>query len=294
MPIGGRYRGVIFLILSLVGALTVTFMIYNLIQDARKNVVTQKPTTNADVVVASVDIPPGWTIKSEHLATRKLPDTYVPDEVYRTAEEVVGRVAMERVLAGEFIREERLADPEAGQGLPAIIPRGMRALQVPVKHASAVSGFLNPGNFVDVVAVCTETDPPEVRTVLQSVSVLAVNDRMTDMQYTTEPENTKGRRTRRTTPSTTLALTPEDAERVKYAFSTCRITLTLRNDIDVTNIETNEGDGSEDGVGPSAPPAEGARLPGPDATGFLMPRDVRIDVGGSPFTNPVRSANARG
>lgn len=273
MP-GGRYRGVVLLLLSLFVAGTVTILIYNVIQDAQSEAANKGkgPVERSEVVVASTDIPPGWTIKSDHLATRQLPDAYVPDEVYRTAEEVVGRVAMERVLAGEFIREERLADPEAGVGLPAIIPRGMRALQVPVKNSSAVSGFLNPGNFVDVIAVCTQTKPPEVRTLLQSVTVLAVNERMTDVSYA----RGKGKSRRRVSPSVTLALTPPNAEIVKHAFGACRITLTLRNDIDVTNIDSNElpDDAGGSAVGPSAPaPAPLHQGLDPDAQGAMWPTD---------------------
>jgi pilus assembly protein CpaB len=252
MP-GGRYRGVLFLALSLLGALLVTFMIYRMFNEARSKATPQAPKTQSDVVVAARDIPPGWTIKSEHLATRKLPPQYVPDEVYRTPEEVVGRVAMERILGGEFIREERLADPEAGVGLPAIIPRGMRALQVPVNNAAAVSGFLNPGNFVDVIAVCTEANPPEVRTLLQSVTILAVDDRMSTVH-----DKKKGGE--RASASVTMALTPSDAEIVKHAFGSCRITLSLRNDIDVTNIDSN--DRSEAGM---AGNDVGPRPSGPDA-----------------------------
>jgi len=287
--LGGRYRGVLFLIASLLGALTVTFMIYNLIQDARKSVVTQKPTTRSDVVVAAMDIPPGWTIKSEHLATRQLPETYIPDEVYRSAEEIVGRVAMERILGGEFVREERLADPEAGTGLPAIIPRGMRALQVPVKNSSAVSGFVEPGNFVDLIAVCTSTKPPEVRTLMQSVTILAVNDRMTDVAYYKD----RGRGSRRVAPSVTLALTPQDAEKVKHAFSACKITLTLRNDIDVTNIDSNELTGEGEGFGPDAPSPPPRPASPDDGAGTLDTQDPRLPRGGSEAPgsrDPVSSA----
>lgn len=256
--LGGRYRGVLFLALSLVGALAVTFMIYRMFVDARNRTAIALPKTQTEVVVAASDIPPGWTIRSDHLATRKLPPNYIPDEVYRTPEEVVGRVAMERILGGEFIREERLADPEAGTGMTAIIPRGMRALQVPVVNAAAVSGFLNPGNFVDVIAVCIEEKHPEVRTLLQSVTILAVDNRMSSLG--SEPQ----RGGARAAASVTMALTPSDAEIVKHAFGACRITLSLRNDIDVTNIDSNDRtpEGAAD-VGPRPVPAATAAAPTP-------------------------------
>lgn len=280
MPTGGRFRGILFLVVSLFMAVIVTIMIYGMIKKAGTEVGKQRPNTeNSEVVVAAVDIPPGWTIKTEHLAKRQMPASYVPSEVYRTADEVVGRVAAERVLAGEFIRDERLADPEAGVGLPAIIPRGMRALQVPVKNGAAVSGFLNPGNFVDVIAVCAKAQPPDVRTLLQSVTVLAVDDRMTDLAYV--EANQKKRNVRS---SVTMALTPGQAEMVKYAFGQCRITLALRNDIDVTNIETNV---------PTALP-ETAPVAPDGSTGSLDRRVLPQRPSVSPVRTGMPAISARG
>jgi len=233
-----RLRGVLILLLAGIVAVVVAYGISGMLESARSRVTAQRPQTTEKVVVAAADLPPGVTITTEDLRTRELPVQHIPDDVFLTSEEVVGRVASERILAGEFIREERLAAPEAGVGLPAIIPRGMRALQVPIRGSSAVSGFVNPGNFVDVIAVCTETLPPEVRTLLQAVPVLAVNDRMVSASYETEG---RGRRAgSRLTPSVTLALSPADAELVKHAYGTCSITLSLRNDIDVTQVESND------------------------------------------------------
>jgi pilus assembly protein CpaB len=253
----------------------VTTFIYGLLVDARNALPAQKPIENAKVIVAATSIAPGWTIAPEHLQTRTLPVNYIPDEVYRTAEEVVGRVAMERILFGEFIREERLADPEAGVGLTAIIPRGMRAYQVKVRGGQQVSGFLNPGNFVDVLAVCTEANPPEARTILQSVTVLAVNDRMIDQSY---DDPTSGRnKKKRVKPSVTLALTPEHTQQVKHAAGACDISLALRNDIDVTNIQSNDTPQNPSSVGPSGPiiPVEPAQ---PGSTGSIRFLHDRHDV----------------
>lgn len=294
MPTGGRFRGVLFLIASLIGALTVTFMIYGMIKKASEGVkVTQGgKAESSDVVVAAVDIPPGWTIKTDHLAKRQMPADYVPSEVYRTADEVVGRVAAERILAGEFIRDERLADPEAGVGLPAIIPRGMRALQVPVKGGAAVSGFLIPGNFVDLIAVCAKADPPEVRTLLQSVTVLAVDDRMTDASYVESSGDKK--RGGKVRSSVTMALTPQQAEMVKYAFAQCRITLALRNDIDVTNVETNTPSAPASAPPADAAPGDAAPAPAGGSTGALSPRPAASAPWARPMQDAGRVSTARG
>lgn len=258
-----RVRGILILLMAGVAAILVAYAISGTLESARSRVAVQRPSETEEVVVAARDLPPGVTITTEDLRKRELPGSHIPDDVFLTSEEVVGRVASERVLAGEFIREERLAAPEAGVGLPAIIPRGMRALQVPLKGSAAVSGFVNPGNFVDVIAVCEETQPPEVRTLLQAVTVLAVNDRMVSMAYESDARTRRG--AVRSSASVTLALSPGDAELVKHAYGTCTISLTLRNDIDVTRVESNDQAGAEDAQGASfhtSPAAELARQRG--------------------------------
>lgn len=256
MAVGGRDRGAFFLLASLVGAFAVTYMIWSVIERKGDALVqAQRPDETVGIVVAARDIPPGLTITTDDLQKRDLPEIYIPDEVFRTPEEVVGRVAMERVLQGEFIREERLADPEAGVGLNAIIPRGMRAISVDVKDASAVSGFLNPGNFVDVVGTFTDAEKPSTRTLLRAVTVLAVNDRLVDAMYIREEGGKKKKKGKKKgKPSVTLAVTPEQAELLTHAVDEGEITLALRNDIDVTNIDSNDRPEPTD-IGPAPAPA---------------------------------------
>ena len=116
-------------------------------------------------------------------------------------------------------------------GLNAIIPRGMRALSINISDGSAVSGFLNPGNYVDVLVTIDGDDAreAETRTLLQAVTVLAVNNRMGSSVENIE----------RMRPSVTVAVTPDQAEKLAHAVAQGEVTLTLRNDIDVTHVETH-------------------------------------------------------
>jgi pilus assembly protein CpaB len=151
----------------------------------------------------------------------------------RQPEQAVGRVPRERILSQEFIREERLADPEAGVGLNAIIPRGMRAISINISDGSAVSGFLNPGNYVDVLVTIEGDDnrEAETNTLLQAVTVLAVNNRLGNT--TSESSGDRSRA------SVTVAVTPDLAEKLTHAVAQGTVTMTLRNDIDVTHVETH-------------------------------------------------------
>ncbi|MEQ1504314.1 MAG: Flp pilus assembly protein CpaB [Myxococcota bacterium] len=230
---GGRLRALVFLIISFGAALVASVVIFVVISSYQRELQTvSKPDEVVEVMRAKRDIWQGKTIDTEDLETVALPIDYVPDSVLRTQDQAVGRVPRERILAFEFIREERLADPEAGVGLNAIIPRGMRALSINISDGSAVSGFLNPGNYVDVLVTIDGDDThkeAETRTLLQAVTVLAVNNRLGS-----NSENVD-----RARPSVTLAVTPDLAEKLTHAVAQGTVTLTLRNDIDVTHVETH-------------------------------------------------------
>ncbi|MBX2798437.1 MAG: Flp pilus assembly protein CpaB [Myxococcales bacterium] len=230
---GGRIRALLFLLISFGAAAVASVVIYFVITSYQRELVTaQRPDETIEVMVAAKDLGPGKTIVLDDLAMVDLPPDYVPDSVLRQPEQAVGRVPRERILASEFIREERLADPEAGLGLNAIIPRGMRALSINISDGSAVSGFLNPGNYSDVLVTIEGDDNREAETVtlLQAVTVLAVNNRV---GTSIEKMDTKYK------PSVTLAVTPELAEKLTHAVAQGVVTLTLRNDIDVTHVETH-------------------------------------------------------
>ena len=81
---------------------------------------------------------------------------------------VVGRIPRQRILAGEAIRNERLADPVHGVGLFAVIPRGMVGMPLRVPRTAGIE----PGNYVDVVASSSEAHT--TTTLFQAIFVLDV------------------------------------------------------------------------------------------------------------------------
>ena len=96
----------------------------------------------------------------------QIPPKLLPEGVFLTPERVVGRIPRERVLANDLVRAERLSDPESGVGLETVIPRGLRAISVDLADGPALSGFLQPGSYVDVMATFTPEELPPQRTSL--------------------------------------------------------------------------------------------------------------------------------
>lgn len=235
----GPFRAMVFLAMAaILGALSLV-VLFQLINSYQERIAeARKPEDTVMVIVAARDLYQGVTITEEDLYAVEIPPRYLPEGVFLSPEHVVGRIPRERILANEFIRNDRLADPESGVGLNAVIPRGMRAISVNIDQGSAMSGFLNPGNYVDML-VTIESDTTnkaktETRTLLQAVFVLGVNSRM-GSETAEEAVSKRGKRQ----PSVTLLVTADQAEAIALASMTGRIRLTLRNDLDVNYAEVS-------------------------------------------------------
>ena len=108
---GGRIRAAIFLLVSLAAAFVASVVIYTVITSYQRELVDAKlPEETVKVMVAARTLHQGQTISAEDLEMKSLPPDFVPDSVLRQVDQAIGRVPRERILRGEFIREERLAD----------------------------------------------------------------------------------------------------------------------------------------------------------------------------------------
>jgi pilus assembly protein CpaB len=237
---GGRARAGFFLMISAAAAVLAVVLIYRLIQSYQQELVlASKPEETIPVVVAKHTLNQGQTLGELDLEVKEVVPAFVPDTVFHAVQEVVGRVPGERIIIGEYVRRERLADPEAGVGLNALIPKGQRALSLNLSDGSAVSGFLNPGNYVDVLITLAQTEGKDAGviqtvTLFQAKRILAVNSRLGagDLDGPARDGAVHA-------PSITLALTPDEAEKMTHAYSSGSVTMTLRNDVDVTQVTTN-------------------------------------------------------
>ena len=140
----------------------------------------RQPEDTVMVMVAARDLYQGIAITDQDLYAVEIPPRHLTEGVFLTPDHLVGRIPRERVLANEFVRSDRLANPESGTGMNAVIPRGMRALSVNIRDARALSGFLNPGNYVDLLVTLDPKGDGELqtKTLMQAKFVLGVNSRI--------------------------------------------------------------------------------------------------------------------
>jgi len=178
----------------------------------------------ADVIVAADDIQVGSRVEEHDVRIARFPASGLPPGAYTKRSQVMGRGVIIPISRGEFVLPSKLAPENAGAGLPALIPPGMRAVSVRVNEVVSVAGFVGPGTRVDVLLTGTPngTSESQTTTVLQNVAVIASGQRL--------ERNAAGEA--QATPVITLLASPEDAERLTLASSEGKIQLVLRNPLD--------------------------------------------------------------
>ncbi len=119
------------------------------------------PPVQKSVLVARSAIPRGQILKPTDFAWQVWPDSDI-DQAYiqkgaRTIEDFAGWVARDPFGPGEPITEGKVVAPGSRGFLAAVLRPGMRAVSVPVTATSGISGFVFPGDQVDIVV--SETLP---------------------------------------------------------------------------------------------------------------------------------------
>jgi pilus assembly protein CpaB len=177
-----------------------------------------------EVMVAADDLQVGSKVEEHDVKIIHIPSADLPPGAPRKRSEVIGHGVIVPISKGEFFLPNRLAEENAGSGLPSLIPPGMRAVPVRVNDLVSVAGFVMPGTRVDVLLTGTPngTGDQETTTVLQNVTVLAAGHTL-ERNANGEAQNTA---------VITLLVTPDDAQRLTLATSQGRIQLTLRNPLD--------------------------------------------------------------
>jgi pilus assembly protein CpaB len=200
------------------GALCSAFVYKNLMARAP----VEEPGT--EVVVAANDVQVGTRIEEHDVRLVRYPASALPPGTPTKRSQVLGRGVILPITKGEFILPSKLAPENAGAGLPALIPPGMRAVSVRVNEVVSVANFVGPGTRVDVLLTGTPNGGAESQTttVLQNVAVIAAGHNL-ERNASGEAQNV---------PVITFLTSPEDAERLTLASSEGKIQLVLRNPLD--------------------------------------------------------------
>ncbi|MBB5223547.1 pilus assembly protein CpaB [Amaricoccus macauensis] len=196
----------------------------------------EAPAPRLQVYVAARAIPVGTILTPGQLGRMAIddralgPEMIVADDAGSTL--LAGSVARQPLAAGLPIARSAIVQPGERGFLAAVLPRGKRAITIPVDEIGSLSGLALPGDRVDVLLTyaltSTNGDAEPVRaseTVLRGLRVLAFDQRLGPRpeDLTTAFEATPVART------ATLEVSPREAEVVTLMQTLGTLSLTLNS-----------------------------------------------------------------
>ncbi len=228
----GKWRWILPMTLAVVISLIVAVSAVKLIQAQRPANDNEKvePQT-VTVAVAAEDLPLGRKIQPKMIRVTRFLRESLPPGCFSDPEAVKGRVVIAPIMKDEPITDGRLAPEDVTVGgVAAIVNMGKRAVAVKGDKVIGISGFIQPGNRVDVLVTVSDprTKREVTKIVLENVPVLATG--------TLIQENDEGK------PAPvdvyTLEVTPEEGEKLALAAAKGRLQFALRNATDVASVAT--------------------------------------------------------
>ncbi|MGI1660770.1 Flp pilus assembly protein CpaB [Palleronia sp. KMU-117] len=191
-----------------------------------------------DVFVVNRAVRYGDKLTKEDVRSVKWPQDAVPEGAFQTIEAIFPkgdeelRTVLRAMEKDEAVLEVKVTEPGEDAGVSSRLAKGMRAFAIRVDVASGVSGFLTPGDRVDVYwsgrAEMADGEAQEVTQLIQpGIRILAI-----DQSADSERDSPTVART------VTVEATPQQVASLAQAQSTGSLSLALVGTFD---DETSEG-----------------------------------------------------
>lgn len=181
-------------------------------------------TATVEVVVARSDLPRGEEIGPGNVALRAIPRNYAHSNALTSDSfnSAVGRKLAYNIRGGEMLLSSML-EANKPATFSARVGIGWRAMTVAVDEINSISGLLEPGDVIDLIAGLERKGNKLTMPLLQGVQVIAAGQRLADDPLTGE---------RKQYATVTLNVTPSQAIAVIAARDGGKITALLRNPAD--------------------------------------------------------------
>jgi pilus assembly protein CpaB len=229
---------------------------------------TPPPSESREVLVAVQDIPARGTISLDMVRTTTRSSADVDPDAVSDPKVVNGAIALITIPSGSVITSSKIGRPTE-EAMPVRLHPGMRALTLSGDRVKAVSGFVQPGDRVDIIALPPRTGvTPEGVTILRGVLVLAINSTMEDQQAGGTPSADTGN------PATiTVELTPKQTDLLAAVDNSIPLRLALRSPQEPVNSLPDEPLilANPNPPAPPPPPAPPVDEPPPPPPGGAVP-----------------------
>ena len=206
------------------------------------------------IVVAARDIPARAPITPDAVAIVQRPESEVDPDAFAEPARLRGAISLISIPAGSVLTQSKVGRP-ADVGLAVRLQPGQRAVSIPVDRVKDVSGLIESGDHVDVIANVARGPgiAPHVATILRDVLVLAIGPALETASATPSPDEQNAA-------TVTLAVTPKQANLLTLADINATLRLALRSPRESPRSEPVEalnlqGAPLPEPVAPAQPPA---------------------------------------
>ncbi len=222
------------LLLAILLAIGTGWLTLNYINNVKNS--TLANNAPRQVVVAAVDIPARTPITPNMLRQTTLPASVVERDAIASAPDASGQLSLITIPAGSQITSSKVGRP-SDVGLPVRLAPGKRAVSIQIDRVKGISGLLQPGDRVDVLAIPPRTGNssqlPQTAAILRGIRVLAVGSAMETTSATPSPDY-------QNSTTVTLEVTPKQADLLASADANTTLRLALRSPREPLNSEPTE------------------------------------------------------
>lgn len=262
------------LLLAILLAIGTGWLTLNYINNVKRSeMATNVPRT---VVVAAVDIPARTTILPSMTKQATLPSQAVERDAISDPSQASGALSLITIPAGSQLTNSKVGRPQ-DVGLPVRLAPGRRAISIQIDKVKGISGLLEPGDRVDIIAIPPRAGNalPPAATILRGIRVLAVGSSLETSSATPSPEE-------QTSATVTLEVTPKQADLLAAADQNTVLRLALRSPREPLNSEPTESLQFPVTEVAAAPPSQPAPQPAaPAAAPVPQPAARPVDPHGN-------------
>ncbi|MFK7751880.1 MAG: Flp pilus assembly protein CpaB [Sedimentitalea sp.] len=211
---------------------------------AKERAAREAIVPTVDVIISDVSLRYGESLTRESVKVVRWPENALPEGVFTDLDVLFPpdilehRVVLRAMEKSEAIMAVKVTEPGDDAGITSRLERGMRAFAIRVDVASGVSGFLRPGDRVDVYWTGSIRDAVEggrgdvTRLIEAGVKLIAIDQSAGgDMDGTTIAR------------TVTVAASPEQVAALAQAQTTGKLSLSLvgaDDDTIASAIEVNQ------------------------------------------------------
>lgn len=134
-----------------------------------------------EVLVAKAEILPGQALDEKNVELKQVPVELIPEGAVTNPEQIKDRSLKVRVFPGDLITAAKL-NGKGARNASSDVPKGMRAVSIPIDPTMTGTGLIRQGDKVDVLVTHRSMSNgrdhgigKEVKTVLECIEVFAID-----------------------------------------------------------------------------------------------------------------------